>query len=133
MKAIAFCTLWMFSVVFAGVIEDKQAQWENMVAPHRTKCIAESGVNDDEATTCFKNNTFPDNHEFKCYLKCIQVQLGFMDVDGNFNVDTAASVALDGDKKIAEECISEEADSCTKAYNYALCCMRRFMETLKKE
>ncbi|KAF5271688.1 hypothetical protein FQA39_LY08011 [Lamprigera yunnana] len=139
MKVIMFSIVCIFSVVFAETVEDKKAklvsQWEDMIAPHKATCIAESGVNESDALNCLQTMKFPDNHEFKCYAKCMQIKLGHMDAYGNFDINASAS-SPSGSQKIAEECIlevPEGSDICTRGYTYAICNIRRIIEGLKED
>ncbi|KAF5279593.1 hypothetical protein FQA39_LY18271 [Lamprigera yunnana] len=116
MKAVLFVVLCLSPVIFTKHTKDElHTHWDNVISKHKTDCIKESGVEDVFALELEKYLTFPDDQNFKCYVKCIQQNLNVVDSQGNFNAQTVEKLFIGAKKEMAHKCIQEvtnEKDIC---------------------
>ncbi|KAF5284315.1 hypothetical protein FQA39_LY04608 [Lamprigera yunnana] len=97
-------------------------KWDKIIEPHRQKCVEESNVDANEAKNFMKADTIPQDKSFKCYLKCLMLQLGLMDDAGKINAEEIKKLDPEADAG-ADEClkIGSDPDICESAFKYTAC------------
>ncbi|XP_031329119.1 general odorant-binding protein 83a-like [Photinus pyralis] len=104
-------------------ISDKVDVWEAAVEPYVEICKTESGVNPLYPER-MKFLEFPDEKNFRCYMKCLYENMEVMDDTGVIDIAKFASQLTHGNVDLAEECkgqVREETDLCELAYKLLLC------------
>ncbi|KAF5285173.1 hypothetical protein FQA39_LY16740 [Lamprigera yunnana] len=77
--------------------------WKDMLIPNDDICIKDSGVDEADITKFFKTFKYVYNHKLNCYFECQEIQLKFIDLNGNFNITEINTVA-GVDEEIIKEC-----------------------------
>ncbi|KAF5271679.1 hypothetical protein FQA39_LY08002 [Lamprigera yunnana] len=128
MKVVLFIVLCLVPVIFTKYSRDKLHQdWDKVISKHKVKCIKESGVNKDVGMDPEKYMIFPNDQNFKCYVKCVQQNLNILDTEGNFNVQTVEKLYTGASKEMTHKCLQEtlnEKDICKKAYDFIKCMIK---------
>ncbi|KAF5285175.1 hypothetical protein FQA39_LY16742 [Lamprigera yunnana] len=107
--------------------------WQEMMTPYREKCIKLSGVDEDDVTNAFNTLNFTNNHKLSCYFECQEIQLKFVDPNGNFNISNLANTVMGTDEEMVKECVQEMPrgeDICNKGFSIVKCTVQKILAKL---
>ncbi|KAF5282222.1 hypothetical protein FQA39_LY17666 [Lamprigera yunnana] len=121
MKLIIFGVLCVLAVASGSKqdVLDTVENWEQLFSRNYEKCVKESSVDENEAKNIFKSLKFPEDHSFKCFVKCQMQSLDFVNSKGEPNIQNLISQAKNVDEKIVKmsaEVASVETDLCDKVF-----------------
>ncbi|KAF5285180.1 hypothetical protein FQA39_LY16747 [Lamprigera yunnana] len=135
MQLLFFIVLWIPPLIFSDQKEEIVINWNKMLNTHRSECIKESGVNREDAIDIQRTITFPNDKNFKCYLKCQVQRLNMLDSEGNFDIPVILKTVAGTTEQINNKCLQEvsnENDLCNKAYDAAKCTTNEVIASLNK-
>ncbi|KAF5282223.1 hypothetical protein FQA39_LY17667 [Lamprigera yunnana] len=121
MKLMLLGILCILPVAFGSEqdVFDTVENWSHIFDINFDKCVKESGVDENEARKVFKTLKFPEDYNFKCFIKCQMLSLDFLNSKGEFNIQNVINQAKDADEKTlkeGQEKASFETDLCDKAF-----------------
>ncbi|KAF5282224.1 hypothetical protein FQA39_LY17668 [Lamprigera yunnana] len=123
MKLIIFGVLCVLAVAFGskqGILETVES-WNQLLARNFEKCVKESGVDETEAKNVFETLKFPEDRNFKCYIKCQMLSLDLFNSKGEPNVQKLISEVKNLTEKVIkenQEQASLETDLCDKLFAF---------------
>ncbi|KAF5282226.1 hypothetical protein FQA39_LY17670 [Lamprigera yunnana] len=121
MKLIIYGVLCVLAFASGSKQEvlDTVENWNQLYARNFEKCVKESGVDETEAKNVFETLKFPEDRNFKCYVKCQMLSLDFINSKGEPNAQKLISEAKNVNEKVIKECqeqASLETDLCDKIF-----------------
>ncbi|KAF5285174.1 hypothetical protein FQA39_LY16741 [Lamprigera yunnana] len=109
--------------------------WKDMLIPNNDICIKDSGVNEADIISFFETFKLGYNHKLNCYFECQEIQLKFIDLNGNFNITEIINTVAGVDEEIAKECARQfqyEKDICDKGFSLVKCCVQKILININK-
>nr|WKF45139.1 odorant-binding protein 6 [Podabrus annulatus] len=90
------------------------------------KCEADNGIEKGVPKKAFTEHNFPEDQNFKCYLKCVYQGLEFANADGKMNLEKVEPYILPLNKRKIlaglDECNKQTGkDPCDTTYQIAMC------------
>ncbi|KAF5282227.1 hypothetical protein FQA39_LY17671 [Lamprigera yunnana] len=123
MKPITFGVLCLISIAYGSKqdVVNTIDNWSDLFDRNHKKCVTETEVTEEDATDVFRTLKFPNNHKFKCFIKCQMQNLNFLTSEGEPNTQILIQQAKSVDEKTIKEAwdiASNETDVCAKAYAF---------------
>ncbi|XP_031328570.1 general odorant-binding protein 69a-like [Photinus pyralis] len=126
MKSILLALLIVPLISSLKVDPEKIEWWESVIKPHVEKCKVETKV-DPNFVDRMKFLEFPDEPNFRCFVKCLYTGIGVIDSEGRVNVEKVAEKLTFNSLEKAESCkrkAEAKRDSCERPYRLLLCIVR---------
>ncbi|KAB0793519.1 hypothetical protein PPYR_13139 [Photinus pyralis] len=124
---VILCALFSFALSFKfNIPAQTRLKYEAAILPHKAKCILESKVVADLGMNALLNMEFPEDDNFKCFLKCVGTSVGiFKDQEKKFDQQKSMEI-LGIPSTIYDKCFGEILDQnlCDVAFNTAKCVLR---------
>ncbi|KAB0795953.1 hypothetical protein PPYR_08069 [Photinus pyralis] len=99
--------------------------WDIMASFPREKCILQTGVDRNAANVALLNMDLPEDYPFKCFSKCIFVELGFYNpATDTFNSDRILKGLVGIPSGLVEECSEKHKgvrDQCERVFSVITC------------
>lgn len=97
--------------------------WKKPTAAYQTKCICQTGVQQDVVDEFYEHGRMPNDPCFKCFLSCLAINVQVVTPNtGDVNVERLAENFDHLDFQLVEKCSKfVEPDVCQKVYLVAKC------------
>ncbi|KAF5269917.1 hypothetical protein FQR65_LT05716 [Abscondita terminalis] len=102
-------------------------RWIHDASPYYEECFYDSGADKNEAIRVLQTLEYPDDPRLKCFMKCLEIQMGLMLNDGTILPDAWVRVVAGVTPEIAKQCTDKTIDildTCDKAYEWSKCLVK---------
>ncbi|XP_031328569.1 uncharacterized protein LOC116159674 [Photinus pyralis] len=121
---VILCALFPLGLSFKfNIPTETLLKYEDLIQPYKAKCILESQIVYDVGSNALLNKEFPEDDNFKCFLKCMGISMGFFNEKENKFVKQTTMESLGIPSTLYDQCFGEVLDQnlCDVAFNTAKC------------
>ncbi|KAF2897016.1 hypothetical protein ILUMI_09159 [Ignelater luminosus] len=106
----------------AKSMKDIRNLWKAAAMPALEHCTSQALVDPRVVEEFFEHGRMPNDPAWKCYLKCVGLELGTLSPTGEINAQKAVEIFKHVDVALVEKCDpKDEPDLCEKTFQALNC------------